>query len=60
LDCDLRGALGEPFSLNAGFRLPLQALTPFELADGTACLMLLNPTGGLVGGDFLCTQISGT
>jgi urease accessory protein len=35
----------------------LQALTPVELADGTACLMLLNPTGGLVGGDFLCTQI---
>src|ERR1700733_14760644 len=39
------------------FRLPLQALTPVELADGTACLMLLNPTGGLVGGDFLCAQI---
>jgi len=39
------------------FRLPLQALTPFELADGTTCLMLLNPTGGLVGGDFLLTQI---
>ena len=39
------------------FQLPLQALTPFELADGTACLMLLNPTGGLVGGDFLLTQI---
>ena len=35
----------------------MQALTPVELADGTACLMLLNPTGGLVGGDFLCTQI---
>jgi urease accessory protein len=39
------------------FRLPLQALTPIELADGTACLLLLNPTGGLVGGDFLLTQI---
>jgi urease accessory protein len=39
------------------FRLPLQALTPSELADGTAYLMLLNPTGGLVGGDFLSTQI---
>ena len=34
------------------FRLPLQALTPIELADGTASLLLLNPTGGLVGGDF--------
>jgi hypothetical protein len=39
------------------FRLPLQALTPVELADGTAYLMLLNPTGGIVGSDFLFTQI---
>jgi urease accessory protein len=39
------------------YKLPLQALTPVELADGTAYLMLLNPTGGLVGGDFLLTQI---
>lgn len=39
------------------FRLPLQALTPVELADGTAYLMLLNPTGGIVGSDFLLTQI---
>jgi urease accessory protein len=39
------------------FRLPLQALTTVELDDDTACLMLLNPTGGLVGGDFLITQI---
>jgi len=38
-------------------KLPLQALTPLELADGTAYLMLLNPTGGLVGGDFLSTRI---
>jgi urease accessory protein len=35
----------------------LQALTPVELADGTAYLILLNPTGGLVGGDFLLTHI---
>jgi len=35
----------------------LQVLTPAELADGTAYLMLLNPTGGLVGGDFLFTRI---
>ncbi len=39
------------------FKLTLQALTPTELADGTAYLMLLNPTGGLVGGDFLFTRI---
>ena len=36
----------------------MQALTPAELADGTAYLMLLNPTGGLVGGDHLSTQIT--
>jgi len=40
------------------FRLPLQALSPSELSDGTAYLMLLNPTGGIVGGDSLFTQIA--
>jgi urease accessory protein len=39
------------------FKLPLQALAPLELGDGTAYLMLLNPTGGLLGGDFLFTRI---
>jgi urease accessory protein len=29
-----------------------------ELADGTAYLMLLNPTGGMVGGDALLTEIA--
>lgn len=38
-------------------RLPLQALVPLDLDDGTAYLMLLNPTGGLVGGDSLTTRI---
>lgn len=49
--------LGRTTLAQCRFQLPLQALAPFELADGTACLMLLNPTGGLVGGDFLLTQI---
>jgi len=39
------------------FRLPLQALTPVELDDGAAYLLLLNPTGGVVGGDRLFAQI---
>jgi urease accessory protein len=39
------------------FKLPLQALTPIELADGTSYLLLLNPTGGVLGGDFLLTRI---
>jgi urease accessory protein len=49
--------LGRTILAQCRFKLPLQALTPVELADGTAYLMLLNPTGGLVGGDFLFTQI---
>jgi urease accessory protein len=39
------------------FTLPLQALTPLVLEDGTAYLMLLNPTGGVLGGDHLFTEI---
>ena len=39
------------------FTLPLQALTPLTLEDGTAYLMLLNPTGGVLGGDHLVTEI---
>jgi urease accessory protein len=39
------------------FSLPLQALTPLALADGASYLMLLNPTGGVLGGDHLITEI---
>jgi len=39
------------------FSLPLQALTPLTLADGASYLMLLNPTGGVLGGDHLITEI---
>lgn len=39
------------------FMLPLQALTPLNLEDGTSYLMLLNPTGGVLGGDHLVTDI---
>jgi urease accessory protein len=39
------------------FTLPLQVLTPLTLPDGTAYLMLLNPTGGVLGGDHLLTEI---
>ena len=40
------------------FTLPLQALAPTSLdGNGSACLMLLNPTGGIVGGDHLKTEI---
>ena len=39
------------------FTLPLQVLTPLTLDNGTAYLMLLNPTGGVLGGDHLVTEI---
>ena len=39
------------------FSLPLQALTPLTPADGSSYLMLLNPTGGVLGGDRLTTAI---
>jgi urease accessory protein len=39
------------------FSLPLQALTPLTLADGASYLMLLNPTGGVLGDDHLVTEI---
>lgn len=40
------------------FTLPLQALEPIQLdSDGSLYLMLLNPTGGLVGGDHLTAEI---
>jgi urease accessory protein len=55
--CDSSGGSERTTLAQCRFKLPLQALTPTELADGTAYLMLLNPTGGLVGGDFLLTQI---
>ena len=40
------------------FLLPLQALTPLTLKDGSSYLMLLNPTGGVLGGDHLITEIA--
>jgi urease accessory protein len=39
------------------FSLPLQALTPLTLENGASYLMLLNPTGGVLGGDHLITDI---
>lgn len=41
------------------FALPLQALEPIPLdPDGASVLMLLNPTGGIVGGDRLRTEVA--
>lgn len=39
------------------FKFPLQVLAPSCVEDGSASLLLLNPTGGIVGGDCLQTEI---
>jgi urease accessory protein len=42
-----------------GFTLPLQAFGSMDLDDsGVATVMLLNPTGGLVGGDVVETSVT--
>lgn len=60
------GALSLAFERRGGatilterrFTLPLQALEPIPLEnDGSVSLMLLNPTGGVLGGDRLETEI---
>jgi len=40
------------------YTLPLQVLSPLALDDGSSYLLLLNPTGGVLGGDRLRTEIS--
>jgi urease accessory protein len=40
-----------------GYRLPLQVLAPMALADPAALVSVLNPTGGLVGGDSLAIEV---
>jgi urease accessory protein len=40
------------------YKLPLQVLSPLALDDGTSYLLLLNPTGGVLGGDHLRTEIT--
>lgn len=40
------------------YTLPLQVLAPLTLDDGTSYLLLLNPTGGVFGGDRLRTEVT--
>ena len=42
----------------ARFTLPLQVLAPLALDDPAAVVSILNPTGGLVGGDRLAVGVS--
>lgn len=39
------------------YRLPLQVLAPLSLEEGAAVVSLLNPTGGVLGGDRLSIEI---
>ena len=39
------------------YTLPLQVLSPLTLDDGTCYLPLLNPTGGVLGGDRFHTEV---
>lgn len=50
---------GKTFLASQHFRLPLQVLTPFYSdMDGTAFVYLLNPSGGILQGDVLETDIT--
>jgi urease accessory protein len=50
---------GKTFLASQKFRLPLQVLTPFYSdLDGTAFVYLLNPSGGILQGDVLDTDIT--
>jgi urease accessory protein len=40
------------------WRVPLQVLAPVALDDAAAIVSVLNPTGGLVGGDHLAIEVS--
>ena len=55
LDFERRG----PATVVAGcrFTLPLQVLAPVALDDPAAVVSILNPTGGLVGGDRLAIDV---
>ena len=48
---------GRTVLIGRRFALPLQALEPSRRADGSAYIMILNPTGGTFGGDRLRTEI---
>ncbi|HWF40121.1 MAG TPA: urease accessory protein UreD [Candidatus Acidoferrales bacterium] len=46
------------FLRHCRYTLPLQVLSPLALDDGSSYLLLLNPTGGVLGGDHLRTEIT--
>jgi urease accessory protein len=49
---------GRTVLARARFTLPLQVLAPVALADRACVVSILNPTGGLVGGDRLSVEVT--
>lgn len=58
LDLTFRSVSGRTILTGRRFTLPLQALEPLRNDDDSLYLLLLNPTGGILGGDCLVTRIS--
>jgi urease accessory protein len=56
LDVERRGA--RSVLARARFTLPLQVLAPVALDDSAAVVSILNPTGGLLGGDRLAIDVT--
>src|SRR5271168_2290167 len=57
LELSFREASGKTILDYLRFTHPLQALAPFHAADSTLCMLMLNISGGMVGGDQLSTKI---
>lgn len=56
LELERRG--GRTVLARAGWALPLQVLAPVALDDPACVISILNPTGGLVGGDRLTIEVT--
>jgi urease accessory protein len=56
LEVERRGA--RSVLARARFTLPLQVLSPVALDDSAAVISILNPTGGLLGGDRLAIDVT--
>jgi urease accessory protein len=48
---------GTTFLHSSRFEHPLQVLGPFQAIDGSVCVMMLNISGGMLGGDRLTSRI---
>jgi urease accessory protein len=48
---------GRTILTRSGWTLPLQVMAPLDLDDPASVVSMLNPTGGLVGGDHLVVDV---